>query len=693
MTRRPFATACQIGSLALTLAALPIRAADLPSIDDPLHGGQLRPGDYGVTIGIEVYPFLSGMDVAYAYRDAEAVQTLLIYTLGVPPDRVNLLRGGSREQIEAALTEAGERTGPDDTVWVYFSGHGAASAEDDERLLLGDGVRQDAAQFESEGVRLDEAQRLAGAGGARVILLLDACYTGVGRDGQALAPGAKYVPHSAVSAQRGATVWSAANSNEVAGPFDAAHHSAFTYFAVGALRGWADGELDGTRDDRVTALEANQYVARALRSAGIRSQTPSVAGEGDVTLVRSDHLERGPDLVALCESSSVAPPPPDPVVGHVETSTGDTDLVAAARELERLRQERDAREARAQELEERLAKERQRMREEAEEALREEASSEWLALASLRDEGGPEAVKIVEMYLDKYSEATVFVDGHSHSVELPCVSQALAWLDEHVPGIRWENDIELSMHRASAAGKPLMFWMDDRRSGVCEELRRKTLSDPSVIAVADQFVTVHVDLTSVSPEEIALVDRYSVPGPPRVVFAHSDGRELHGRAVQGFVPAQTLLEAMRGALATFIAPAEVTYPERRVDPAQPFRADVASGTIEAGAGTTFQLHYRVDILGGHYLYQDNTSVEIANAAGMHIGETVYPAAIVRFDKWEQAEVGVYETAPVMRVPVTIPEGQPPGDYQVVARIRYRGCNDRMCFFPATEEIIKEVTVR
>lgn len=278
-------------------------ATELPSIDEPLRTGRRADGDYGVVIGIESYPFLAAMDVAFAHRDAEAFESLLIYTLGVPPDRVELLRGGSREQIEAALAQAGEQTGPDDTVWVYFSGHGAASAADDERLLLGDGVRQDAAQFESEGVRLDDAQRLAGEGGARVILVVDACYTGVGRHGQALAPGAKYVPHSAVTARRGATVWSAASANEVAGPFDPVRHSAFTYFAVGALRGWADGELDGKRDGRISAAEANQYVVRALRSTGIRSQTPTVVGESMGALVRSDRLEHGPDLAELRTSS------------------------------------------------------------------------------------------------------------------------------------------------------------------------------------------------------------------------------------------------------------------------------------------------------------------------------------------------------------------------------------------------------
>jgi len=119
-----------------------------------------------------------------------------------------------------------------------------------------------------------------------------------------------------------------------------------------------------------------------------------------------------------------------PGIGQVEVSTGsDTDLLAAARELERLRAEREAREERERELEEQLAAERQRVRTEAEEALRSEARSEWAALASLRQGGGPEAEQIVEMYVAKYSDATVTVDGESHPVTIAQLTEARDWLD------------------------------------------------------------------------------------------------------------------------------------------------------------------------------------------------------------------------------------------------------------------------
>lgn len=76
-------------------------------------------------------------------------------------------------------------------------------------------------------------------------------------------------------------------------------HGAFTYFAVGALRGWADGELSGQRDGQVTGAEAAAYVERALRSAGVRDQRPNWIADGatgEDWVLTSGAPERGPGL-------------------------------------------------------------------------------------------------------------------------------------------------------------------------------------------------------------------------------------------------------------------------------------------------------------------------------------------------------------------------------------------------------------
>ncbi len=256
------------------------------AVDDRLVTGKKASRDAAVVIGLEDYPYLT--PVPHARRDADSVFQFLVYTRGVPFDRVELLKSASREQIVGAVTDAGRAVAAGGTVWVYFAGHGAASATTGERLVLGDDARPDVRAFDSRGVEVAELTRLAGAGGGQVVVWTDACYTGVGRSGVALVPGARFaVPVEASSRPAQTAEWTAAGANEAALPLESAGHGAFTYYALGALRGWADGEVDGARDGSVTAKEAALFVRRKLNDLPGGSQTPrwsGAPGSGDWVL-------------------------------------------------------------------------------------------------------------------------------------------------------------------------------------------------------------------------------------------------------------------------------------------------------------------------------------------------------------------------------------------------------------------------
>ena len=252
-----------------------------PSLDEPVRTGRKAEGEAAVVIGLESYPFL-GSGVPYAKRDAQAFADFLVYTRGVPMGNVQTMTGGSREQILAAIDRASAQGG---TVWVYFAGHGAASPETGDRMLLGDDVRPDPVAFASRGVGVGEIERRIAASGGSARLVLDTCYTGAGRDGGSIAAGTRFVvPAYAAAPVAAGTQWNAASPDQVSAPIHEAQHGAFTYFALGALRGWADGEVDGRRDGKVTAVEASLFVNRALRRNGLNAQTPVWMGPEDLTL-------------------------------------------------------------------------------------------------------------------------------------------------------------------------------------------------------------------------------------------------------------------------------------------------------------------------------------------------------------------------------------------------------------------------
>lgn len=279
------ASPAPVGSTGGRFAGAPTAGAlPLPSIDTPVRTGAKAPTESAVVVGLESYPFL-GAGVPFATRDAQAFADLMVYTRGLPQARVQLLTHGAREQILAAVDRAVAETPAGGTVWFYFAGHGAANPQTGDRALLGDDVRSDAAAFAARGVGVVELEERVTAKGLTARLVLDACYAGASRTGASILGGTRFAVPTYASAPKGnASQWNAAGPDQISGPLEPVQHGAFTYFAIGALRGWADGELDGTRDGRVTAAEAQAFVARALRTAGTNDQTPVWVGADDVPL-------------------------------------------------------------------------------------------------------------------------------------------------------------------------------------------------------------------------------------------------------------------------------------------------------------------------------------------------------------------------------------------------------------------------
>ena len=133
------------------------------------------------------------------------------------------------------------------------------------------------------------------------------------------------------------------------------------------------------------------------------------------------------------------------------------------------------------------------------------------------------------------------------------------------------------------------------------------------------------------------------------------------------------------------------YAAPPVDADHPFKAVGAVEGSPAAPGTTAELQFTVHVLADHYLYRSATSVEITDAGGLEVGEPRFPAAKTKYDKWEKAEVEIFDKTFLVPVTVTVPADAAPGDHVVRADVRYRGCNPTMCFFPTTDPV--ELTVK
>lgn len=282
------------------LLACALARAQAPAVDTPYRVGVSSPQDGALVIGVERYLRLPA--VPYAARDAQVFYDLMVSTRGIPADRVRLLTAdASRERIDEALVDLGRRVGPGGTAWVYFAGHGSATLDTGEPLLLGDDVAATPESFTERGIPVAEAALTAGKGGGDVILVVDACFGGVGRTREALLASARFAVPSYSSSSPRTLTWLAAGPNEASVSADAIRHGVFTFLATGALRGWADGEKDGKKDGMVTAEEARLYVQRALSAAQVVDQHPVLFTEGaaDPVLMRGVSEAAPPITAAL----------------------------------------------------------------------------------------------------------------------------------------------------------------------------------------------------------------------------------------------------------------------------------------------------------------------------------------------------------------------------------------------------------
>jgi hypothetical protein len=254
--------------------------------------------DVAVVVGVTQYAHVA--EINGATENAANWYNYLVKSRGIPIDRVSLLldEDATVEDMRWALSDAAERVERGGTLWFVFVGHGAPAKDGRDGLLVGFDAQQKARSIEARSLRRSELlAALQDSKAKHIQVFLDACFSGRSSDGRQLVAGLQpLVVTSLEQAQDPrVTLMTAAGGDEYAGPLPGADRPAFSYLALGGLRGWADRNEDG----RITSGELHAYVTQAMRAlVRDRRQRPSLVGKQDVRLVKSGR-ERGPDLATL----------------------------------------------------------------------------------------------------------------------------------------------------------------------------------------------------------------------------------------------------------------------------------------------------------------------------------------------------------------------------------------------------------
>lgn len=285
----------------LGLGGAPALAAKTPNIDPATQTEDRAGRDAALIIGNEGYAALP--QAQWATDDARSFRGWAEATRGITRRRVQFATDADFDTIWKLTKRASWRVRKRGTLWVYFAGHGSVD-DQGRRVVLP--VDADAATLGSRGIPLDDlVARLRKTKRAdRIVVVLDAGFGNVARDGLELVPGREVEVDAGFPTDDDRVVYWAADAAEGRSePFEPAKHGLFTWTALGALRGWADGEVDGQPDGRVTLGEAQLYARRVGRQLG-RTVDPSRdprAEPATWTLAQGDHLEPGPDDALLSE--------------------------------------------------------------------------------------------------------------------------------------------------------------------------------------------------------------------------------------------------------------------------------------------------------------------------------------------------------------------------------------------------------
>ena len=233
---------------------------------------QVDRNTFAIVIGNEKYKNVA--EVPFAENDAKVFGEYVQKTLGVPEDQIKLLENATYNDIRMALNWVGKAMtlcSGKGKIIVFYAGNGIPNESDNSAYLLPvDGVGNDPSSAYS---LKDFYQNLGSMQAQSITVFLDACFSGSKRDNGMLVAARGVAIKAMASAPKGhMVVFSAAQGDETAYPYQDMQHGMFTYFLLKKLQ-----ETKGS----VTLGELGDYLKDEVKRQSFlknnKMQTPMVS--------------------------------------------------------------------------------------------------------------------------------------------------------------------------------------------------------------------------------------------------------------------------------------------------------------------------------------------------------------------------------------------------------------------------------
>lgn len=213
-------------------------------------------------------------DVPYTTNDGEIFAEYCKKTLGIPESNISLTKNATANNMKREirwLTQILEQYKGEAKAIIYYAGHGIPDERSKDAYLLPvDGYGDDP----TTGYSLGELYKnLNEVPSKSVMIFLDACFSGTNREGNMLASARGVAIKAKPAEPKGnMIVFSAAQGDETAYPYNEKGHGLFTYYFLKNLQ-----ESEGN----VTLGELVEYVTDQVGKQSIvvnrKSQTPTIS--------------------------------------------------------------------------------------------------------------------------------------------------------------------------------------------------------------------------------------------------------------------------------------------------------------------------------------------------------------------------------------------------------------------------------
>lgn len=250
-------------------------------IDNDIPAGSLQNANTLVLIfGNENY----GNEISavqYAANDAAVFARYCERTLGIPKENIRALQDATYMQMKDGLAwlkrMAGVYKDSKLNVIFYYAGHGMPNEKSGQAYLM----PVDASDSNQEGWLpvADIYAQLGAVGAKSTVVLLDACFSGSGRDNNAVKTGARAMGIRAKKQQPvgNMLVLTASSDSQIANPYADMGHGVFTYHLLEKLNQTKGDVTYGELFDHIS-----QSVPRTALKTFDRIQTPTATPSGSM---------------------------------------------------------------------------------------------------------------------------------------------------------------------------------------------------------------------------------------------------------------------------------------------------------------------------------------------------------------------------------------------------------------------------